>query len=297
MRTPSLLLALTASLLFAPTASALSEYGIEGMGVVSTPANEARATISPDGGRIVWASDRDGGAGGWDLWQATQRDGRWSDPQPLPLNTGAGEFDPFFSADGRWLYFASDRSGGQGGSDLYRAAVDADGGYGPAQSLGRGVNSRGDERAPALDLDGTTLLFASDGHGGAGGHDLFTARWNGEAFVAPTAVPGVNSAADEFDAAWLGNGRALVFARTTALLAAGGPSRLWLAQCEGGRYGEAQALALSFNGEDGQTRGPVVDAAKPSELLVTGSARAPRAGRWDIYRMRAPAASGSGDCR
>ncbi|HBZ46194.1 MAG TPA: TolB-like protein, partial [Stenotrophomonas sp.] len=71
MRTPLSLLALSLSLLSAPGAMALSEFGIEGMGVVSTKANEAQATIAPDGKRIIWASDRPGGAGGWDLWQAT----------------------------------------------------------------------------------------------------------------------------------------------------------------------------------------------------------------------------------
>ncbi|KEZ99523.1 TolB-like protein, partial [Xanthomonas vasicola pv. vasculorum NCPPB 895] len=73
------------------------------MGVVSTPANEARATLSPDGQRIVWASDRAGGAGGWDLWQAQLRGGRWQDARPLPINTAQDETTPLFSADGRWL--------------------------------------------------------------------------------------------------------------------------------------------------------------------------------------------------
>lgn len=296
MRTPSLLLALTASLLCAPAASALSEFGIEGMGVVSTPANEARASVSPDGQRIVWGSTgRAGGGGGRDLWQATLREGRWGDAQPLPVNSTANEFDPFFSADGRWLYFVSNRSGGQGGDDLYRAAVKAGGGFGPAQNLGPDVNTAGDERAPTLGLDGTALLFASNGHGGAGGHDLLVARWNGAAFADPRPLPGVNTAQDEVDGAWLGDGRALVFAR--AQHPAKAPVQLWLAQCADGRYGPAQPLVLSFNTADATTLGAVVDASKPSELLVSGSARAPRAGQLDIYRMRAPLASGSNDCR
>ncbi|HYG06219.1 MAG TPA: TolB-like protein [Stenotrophomonas sp.] len=289
------LLALTASLLFTPPASGLSEFGIEGMGVVSTAANEVRGSVSPDGQRIVWGStDRPGGAGGWDLWQAVLRDGRWQDARPLPLNSSANDFDPFFSADGRWLYFFSNRKGGQGGDDLYRAAVAADGSFGPAQNLGAGVNSRGDEWAPTLSADGRSLLFASDGHGGAGRHDLFVARWDGQAFADPQPVAGLATAQDEFDAAWLGDGRAIVFARSAD--AATAPVRLWVAQCRQGRYAEAQPLALSFNDEGGTTLGPALDAHKPGELLVTGTARAPRAGKLDIYRMKAPAVTGDDSC-
>ncbi|MDL5364302.1 TolB-like protein [Xanthomonas sp. NCPPB 2654] len=295
MRTPALPLALAASLLCAPSAFALSEFGIEGMGVVSTKADETRASVSVDGQRIVWASaDRAGGPSGGDLWQATLRDGRWADAQPLPapLNTPGADTDPFFSADGRWLYFASDRAGGHGGGDLYRAPVLADGRYGPPQNLGAAVNSRGDERTPALSLDGTRLLFASDGHGGAGGMDLFVARLQGQVFGQLQALDGIDSADDETDAAWLGDGRALVFARARKAQGA----QVWLAQCAAGRYVQPQPLALSFNGADGDTRGAVLDASKPSELLVVGSARAPKAGQRDVYRMKAPAASGSDDC-
>ncbi|GAE56817.1 hypothetical protein XPR_3452 [Xanthomonas arboricola pv. pruni MAFF 301420] len=147
------LLALAASLLCVPAASGLAEFGIEGMGVVSTPANEARATLSPDGQRIVWASDRAGGSGGWDLWQARLSGGRWQNAEVLPINTAQDETSPLFSADGRWLLFASTRPGGAGGADLYRAPVDAQGRIGAVQSLGAAINSRGDERSPTLSLD------------------------------------------------------------------------------------------------------------------------------------------------
>lgn len=275
--------------------AALQEFGIEGMGVVSTPHVEVRASVSPDGQRIVWGStDRPGGAGGWDLWQATQRDGRWQDPRPLAINSTANEFDPALSADGRWLYFFSNRDGGFGGDDLYRAPVLADGSFGEAESLGPGVNGKGDEWAPTPSLDGTRLLFASNSFGGAGRHGLFVARRDGEAFVEPTPVPGIDTVADEFDAAWLGNGRAIVFARSDDVENA--PIRLWIAQCGGRAYAEARPLALSFNGEDGATLGPVVDLSKPTELLVSGAAKGPKAGKLDIYRMRAPAVTGKDGC-
>ena len=196
--------ALAGSLLSAAAVAQLAEFGIEGMGVVSTRDTEVRASVGADGQRIVWGStDRAGGAGGWDLWQARLQDKRWSDPQPLAINSAANDFDPLLSADGKWLYFFSNREGGQGGDDLHRAAVLADGSFGTPENLGPGVNGKGDEWAPTPSADGSLLLFASDGFGSVGGHDLFVARWNGKAFVDPQPVPGVNSRVDEFDAAWI----------------------------------------------------------------------------------------------
>lgn len=288
--------AILASLLSATVMAQLAEFGIEGMGVVSTPAGEVRATVSPDGQRIVWGStDRPGGAGGWDLWQARLEGKRWVEPQPLAINSADKDFDPFFSADGRWLYFFSNRPGGQGGDDLWRAAVKADSGWGEPENLGAGVNTRGDEWAPATSADGQRLLFASNGHGGAGRHDLFVARWDGRAFVDPTPAPGINTAADEFDAAWLEDGRAILFARSTDVEAK--PIQLLLAQCEGQRYGAATPWALSFNTADAATLGPVVDWSRPREVLVTGAARSPRAGKLDIYRALAPRVTGTSGCR
>jgi hypothetical protein len=277
----------------APAGPKLQPYGIEGMGVVSTAADEGRASVSPDGMRIVWSSDREGGTGGRDLWQARRVDGRWQDARPLPFNSAGGDFDPVFSTNGRWLYFASGRDGGAGGSDLYRVELRADGSGVPV-NLGAAVNTAGDERAPTPSLDGRSLLFASDGHGGAGGHELLVATWGGQAFVAPQPVPGVNTAADEYDATWLGNGRALVFARSDD----GGaePVRLWVAQCDGTRYADAQPLALAFNTADGRTSGPALDRHRPGELLLSGRAKAPKAGGIDIYRIKAPRAEGQAGC-
>lgn len=286
MRTPLSLLALSVSLLSAPGAMALSEFGIEGMGVVSTKANEAQATISPDGQRIVWASDRPGGAGGWDLWQARLRDGRWQDPAPLALNTAGDETDPFFSHDGTTLWFASNRAGGRGGFDLYRVAVLADGGVGPVMALPEAIDTRADERRPALRADGQALLFARNGKGGQGGFDLYRAAVRGSDVAEVVALPApLNSAADELGGDWLGTGGALLFTRL-----ADGHSQVWQVGCD---YGTAAVpLGLSFNTADGQTGAPVVDASKPSEVVVAGQARSPRAGGLDLYRLRTPAVTG-----
>ncbi|MEO6226336.1 MAG: TolB-like protein [Thermomonas sp.] len=273
-----------------------SEFGIEGFGVVSTPHTEIRASVSPDGQHIVWGStDRPGGAGGWDVWQATRIDGRWSEPRPLALNSSANDFDPIFSADGRWLYFFSNRDGGFGGDDLYRASHLQDGTFGAVENLGPGVNSVGDEWAPTPSADGEHLLFASNGFGGAGRHDVLVAQWNGTAFVDPRPVPGINTGDDEFDAAWLDDGKAIVFARSTDVESQ--PIQLFVAQCDGSAYVDAQPLTVSFNSADGATLAPVVDVSKPAEMLVSGRAQSLRAGKLDIYRIRAPRVSGMADCR
>ncbi|WP_425600232.1 TolB family protein [Lysobacter arenosi] len=288
-------LALGAWFMSGPAAAFLSEFGIEGMGVVSTKASEVRASVSPDGKRIVWGStDREGGPGGRDLWQATLKDGRWQDATPLPINSASKDYDPLFSADGRWLYFFSDRPGGVGGDDLYRAAVLAGGGFGKPENLGPGVNTRGNEWAPTPSRDGRHLLFASDGRGGAGRQDLFVARWDGNAFSDAKPLPGVNTSGDELDPAWLGDGEAIVFTRSKNVNDQ--PVRLFVAQCDGKRYDDAEPLKLSFNTEDGITFGPALDWNKPGELLVTGTAKSPKAGKYDIYRMKAPAVTGKTGC-
>ena len=288
MRTPLSLLALSLSLLSAPGAMALSEFGIEGMGVVSTKANEAQATIAPDGKRIIWASDRPGGAGGWDLWQATLRDGRWQDPAPLAFNTAGDEVDPLFSHDGAWLYFASNGGSGRGGFDLYGVMIREDGSFGTVLAMPVTVNTAADERRPALRPDGQVLLFARNGKGKGtqGGFDLFVATAQGRGFNAATPLPApLNSAADELGGDWLGNGGALVFTRV-----AGGHSQVWQVGCD---YGAAAVpLGLSFNTADGQTGAPVVDASKPSEMVVAGQAKSPKAGGLDLYRLRTPAVAG-----
>lgn len=278
MRSALPLLVVAASLLCAPVARALNEFGIEGMGVVSTKAGEGRASLRPDGQRIVFASDRSGGSGGWDLWQAELRDSRWQAPQPLALNSTADDLDPYFSHDGRWLLFASDRDGAMA---LYRVAIDADGRFGAAERW-QETGVRAAERGAALSADGQRLLFARQAGKGRGWDLQVAPVGDGKRGVA-VALDALNSPADETDGDWLGSEGALVFTR-----AGEGTAQLWRSDCAWSAAA-LQPVALSFNTADGMTHAPVIDAARPGELLlVSSSVRAPRAGGSDVYRMMAP---------
>src|SRR5690606_39708316 len=116
------------------------------------------------------------------------------------------------------------------------------------------ANTAGTERTRTRAPDGRRLMCASDGHGGAGGLDLFVARLDGASFTGPRPVPGINTRADESDAAWLGGTRAIVFARADAKGDAA--VRPQLARCDGTRYADATPLALSLTPAAGPAFGP-----------------------------------------
>src|SRR3546814_13048376 len=83
--------------------------------------SEMRRTSGPEGTTALWFSrDGPGGAGGYDIWMARRVTSGWSSPTPVSFNSPGRDFDPAFSADGRFVYFCSDRSGGIGKDDLYR---------------------------------------------------------------------------------------------------------------------------------------------------------------------------------
>ena len=91
------------------------------------------------------------------------------------------ESQPTVSANGDWLYFASNRKGGFGGIDLYRCARQLDGTWGSPENLGKTINTEKDEKGPFIHSDNQTLYFASNGHPGLGGFDVFYSQiQNGE---------------------------------------------------------------------------------------------------------------------
>lgn len=108
------------------------------------------------------------------------------------------EGHPTISSDGNRLYFASYRPGGIGGIDLYESQKDSVGNWGKPQNMGIPINSELNERAPFLHPDGKTLYFASDGHGGVGGYDIFVSRFIDSAWQTPQNIGyPINTTGDE----------------------------------------------------------------------------------------------------
>jgi TolB protein len=253
-------------------------------GVVSSGFSEIRLAMSPDKRTMLWGStDRPGGPGGWNIWLSRQSDAGWGAPEPAPFDTPANEFDPAFTPDGRYVYFFSNRPGGLGGDDIYRVPVIAKG-FGPVEHLGPEVNSAGNEWAPSLSPDGATLLFASDGRGGSGRHDLFVARAKGTGFAVAQALPGaINTPADEFDATFLADGSSVVFARSNDV--DNDPISLYFAGRGPNGYDGGTILPRSINVDAGYTLGPTLDWSDRSLLYFSGHRPEANLGKLDLYRV------------
>ncbi len=107
------------------------------------------------------------------IYSAEWKDGEWVNIKELPFN--ADNFStahPALSPDEQTLYFASDRPGSKGPSDIYKASILGNNSFGPPKNLGDNINTDGRETFPFISNEGY-MYFASDGHPGLGGLDVF----------------------------------------------------------------------------------------------------------------------------
>jgi len=198
--------------------------------------------------------------------QATRSDfgaqapAEWSEPVNLgaPINTAAIESAPALSADGLTLYFASDRRGGFGGTDLWvshRATPESP--WETPVNLGPGINSADVESGPSLSIDGHLLFFQSSRPGGEGSNDIYVSHradvHDDLGWADPVNVgPGVNTSAGEFGPWYTENGSdgpMLYFAR--------GPNNTF-----------TQLYSAPMN-RDGSSRGPATPVAELNDPNVT----------------------------
>lgn len=143
---------------------------------INTAENEGTASISADGRTLVFTSC--GGRksfGSCDLFISYKRGDNWNAPQNLGAGVNSPEWEsqPSLSADGRTLYFVSDRKGSLGKRDIWVSKLDSTNSWTKPTNLGSPVNTTEDELSPFIHANGKTLFFASEGHVGMGGLDLY----------------------------------------------------------------------------------------------------------------------------
>ncbi|MDE6222407.1 MAG: OmpA family protein [Muribaculaceae bacterium] len=169
-------------------------------GELNTDVEEGVCSFSPDGNTMYLTRARRelNSSTVVEIFTSTRSSASWSAPQKFEItaDTLSSFGHPAVSPSGDWLYFTSDMPGGQGGYDLWRINLKER--AGSLENLGEFINTAGNEQYPYFRTD-SVLYFASDGHPGMGGLDLFRAEmtpsggWN----VVNMGWP-VNSPADDF---------------------------------------------------------------------------------------------------
>src|SRR5688500_1863231 len=122
------------------------------------------------------------------LFQITKSGEAWNKPSLITptINTPKYlESTASITPDGKTIYFASDRINGQGGLDIYKTTMQANGSWSAPANLGPEVNTKADEDAPFIHPDQKTLFFTSDGHNTMGGRDIFVTKMVGNKWTNP----------------------------------------------------------------------------------------------------------------
>ena len=133
------------------------------------------------------------------IYKATFSNNEWDNVVELPFNNDDYSVGhPSLSADEKTLYFSSDMPGGYGGADIYKVTINENDSYGNPENLGPIINTEGRESFPFISHD-NVLYFASDGHLGLGGLDVFESKLVNNKFSKPEnlAKP-INSPKDDF---------------------------------------------------------------------------------------------------
>ncbi|MHC5202580.1 OmpA family protein [Myroides sp. LJL119] len=167
--------------------------------------NESTPVFSRDGNTMYFSSnDRDYKSvediNYIHLYKATYNGSTWGNVIKLPINVpNASSAHPALSPDEKWLYFVSDRDGGFGQSDLYRVGINSDQSFSEVENLGEVINTEARENFPFIS-DKNVLYFASDGHPGVGGLDIYGVQINSDGSFGSVINlgPSINSPYDDF---------------------------------------------------------------------------------------------------
>lgn len=151
---------------------------------LNTRVNESTCAFTKDGKTIYFTRNsfldkREKNSKGSTLlkiYSATFENGKWTNIKELPFNSNDYQTaHPALSADEKTLYFVSDMPGTKGASDIFKVSINGDGTFGTPTNLGDVINTEGRESFPMITSEGE-FYFASDGHPGLGGLDVFYAK-------------------------------------------------------------------------------------------------------------------------
>jgi len=149
---------------------------------INTTQNEGAQSLSVNGKYLLFtACNRSDGYGSCDIYYSKRVKGKWTTPKNIgpPVNTKSWETQPSFSSDNKYLYFSSNRAGGKGKKDIWRAEFIEQSGsgqiiWGEPENLGDSINTTGDEISPFIHANNTRFYYASNYRPGMGGFDLFS---------------------------------------------------------------------------------------------------------------------------
>ncbi|SMO47993.1 OmpA family protein [Solitalea koreensis] len=149
-------------------------------GNINTPnCNEGACNVYADGQLLLFTiCNSPNGLGRCDIYFAKLEGSKWSKPFNLgpPINTTNWESQACLAPNGRTLYFVSERKGGLGKNDIWKAELQDDGSWTAPENLGPNINTPFNDESPFLHADDQTLYFSSEGWPGMGAHDIFISR-------------------------------------------------------------------------------------------------------------------------
>ncbi|WP_353088348.1 OmpA family protein [Flavobacterium sp.] len=175
---------------------------------LNTRVNESTCAFTKDGKTVYFTRNsflekREKNSKGSTLlkvYTATFENGKWGNVKELPFNSNDYQTaHPALSGDEKTLYFVSDMPGTKGLSDIFKVAINGDGSFGNPVNMGNLINTEGRESFPMVTSDGE-FYFASDGHPGLGGLDVFYAKIQADGsikYVHNLGEP-INSSKDDF---------------------------------------------------------------------------------------------------
>lgn len=177
--------------------------------LINHKTHDAPAGLSPDGKKLFVFY---GWKGGGDIYYSDFINGAYTEPKTCGSNISTKngyESSASISFDGKELYFAANREGGFGEEDLYMSKWDEKKKeWGPATNLGPVLNTKERETGVFLHPDGETMYFASKGHAGMGGFDLYVTKKVNGAWTTPVNLGyPINSPDDDVFFVVSGSGR------------------------------------------------------------------------------------------